>query len=209
MNSIESLGLHELTLPFGQVRALTRTFGLGLHLVVGPNGIGKTSLLRAIAGALSPMTGVIRLGDVPMKRHSDRVLLAPGAPPAIPWLRAGMLIDFVTSLYPSSRRSLEYRTHVLEQLHLSHAVDAPLGTLSAGMSKKILLAATLIAAPLVMLFDEPINEIDAASRDVLLTLLADYQRDRIMLVSTHHVDPFREVAASMLTLGETGVPSVS
>jgi len=96
------------------------------------------------------------------------VVLAPGAPPALPWLRADLLIDFVLSLYPSSRRDPSYRAQVVRQLNLGDVIDAPMGTLSAGMAKKVLLAATLVAAPTVMLFDEPVNEIDAASCDAMI-----------------------------------------
>ena len=200
MNEVDLLRLHALTLPFGSVRELSCTFGPGVHLVVGSNGIGKTSLLRAIAGALPPSAGTIVLGDAPLPRCTERVALAPGVPPALPWLRAGLLIDFVLSLYPTSRRDPGYRAQVLRQLHLGDAIDAPLGTLSAGMAKKLLLAATLIAAPTVMLFDEPVNEIDAASCEALIALLADYRSDRIMLVATHHLAPFRDVAAGTLAL---------
>lgn len=201
MNEADLLRLHALTLPFGSVKELTYTFPPGVHLVVGPNGVGKTSLLRTIAGALPPNDGTIRLGDAPLSKCSSRVVLAPGAPPAIPWLRAGLLIDFVLSLYPSSRRDPGYRAQVVRRLHLSDVMDAPMGTLSAGMAKKVLLAATLIAAPTVMLFDEPVNEIDTDSCDALISLLADYRSERIMLVATHHLTPFRDVVASTLALG--------
>lgn len=201
MNEADLLRLRALTLPFGSVKELSCTFSPGVHLVVGPNGIGKTSLLRAIAGALPSTDGAIRLGDTPLPNCSSRVVLAPGAPPAIPWLRAGLLIDFVLSLYPASRRDPAYRAQVVRRLHLSDVMDAPMGTLSAGMAKKVLLAATLVAAPTVMLFDEPVNEIDADSCDALISLLADYRSERIMLVATHHLTPFRDVVASTLTLG--------
>ncbi|HEX7339014.1 MAG TPA: ATP-binding cassette domain-containing protein [Rhodanobacteraceae bacterium] len=201
MSAIECLRLHALTLPFGAAREISHAFRPGLHLVTGPNGIGKTSLLRAIAGALPPMSGTIQLGDAPLPRRSDRVVLAPSAPPALAWLRAGLLIDFVLSLYPASRRDQDYRRRVVQRLHLSDVMDVPMGSLSAGMAKKILLAATLIAAPTVLLFDEPTNEIDAASCEALVSLLAEYRSDHIMLVATHHLAPFRDMAASTLTLG--------
>jgi ABC-type multidrug transport system ATPase subunit len=201
MIEADLLRLHALTLPFGSVQELSYTFPPGVHLVVGPNGVGKTSLLRAIAGALPSTNGTIELGDTPLTECSSRVVLAPGAPPAIPWLRAGLLIDFVLSLYPTSRRDPDYRAQVVRQLHLSDVMDAPMGTLSAGMAKKVLLAATLVAAPTVMLFDEPVNEIDADSCDALISLLADYRSDRIMLLATHHLAPFRDVVASTLALG--------
>lgn len=201
MNNVDLLRLDAITLPFGAVRELACTFRPGVHLVVGPNGVGKTSLLRAIAGALPPIGGTIQLGDGPLPKRSDRVVLAPGASPALPWLRAELLIDFVVSLYPLSRRDAGYSSQVVRKLHLSGIMEAPMGTLSAGMAKKVLLAATLIAAPTVMLFDEPVNEIDAESREALVSLLADYRSDRIMLVATHHLAPFRDVATSTLALG--------
>lgn len=202
MNEVDLLRFHALTLPFGSVRELSCTFPPGVHLVVGPNGVGKTSLLRAIAGALPPTDGTIQLGETSLPTCSSRVALAPGTPPEIPWLRAATLIDFVLSLYPSSRREPSYRAQVVRQLHLSDVMDVPLGALSAGMAKKVLLAATLIAAPTVMLFDEPVNEIDAVSCDALISLLADYRSDRIMLVATHHLVPFRDIVASTLALGK-------
>ena len=75
------------------------------------------------------------------------------------------------------------------------------GTLSAGMAKKIPLAATLIAALTVMLFDEPVNEIAAASCEAIISLLADYRSDRIMWVAAHHLAPSCAVVASTLALG--------
>src|SRR5699024_60356 len=128
------------------------------------------SLLRAIAGALSPTGGTIQLDGAPLSKRSGQVVLAPAAPPAIPWLRAGLLVDFVLSLYPASRRDPHYREQVVQRLHLSNAMDTPMGRLSAGMAKKVLLAAALIASPTVLLFDEPVNEIDAASRDALVSI---------------------------------------
>lgn len=207
MNHAELLRLRGLTLPYGRVNELTHAFHPGVHLVVGSNGIGKTSLLRAISGALPARKGSICLDDVPLDRFKNRVVLAPGSPPALPWLRAGLLIEFVVSLYPSSRRHADYQASVLERLRLSDAMDSSLGTLSAGMAKKVLLAATLIAAPAVMLFDEPINELDTASREALLSLLAEYKNDRIMLVATHHRTPFQEMVSSTLALDGGGVSS--
>lgn len=200
MNHGELLRLCGLTLPYGRVSELTHTFRPGVHLVVGPNGIGKTSLLRAISGALPATKGSIFLDDVPLGRFKDQVVLAPGMPPALPWLRAGLLIEFVVSLYPSSRRHADYQARVLEHLRLSDAMDAPMGALSAGMAKKVLLAATLIAAPAIMLFDEPINELDTASCEALLSLLAEYRNERILLIATHHQTPFHEIVSGTLAL---------
>lgn len=199
------LRITHLTVPFGVVKELSCTFGPGLHLLVGPNGIGKTSLLRAIAGILPIAGGNIQLGKSQLYKHSGQVLYAESTPPAIPWLRAGLLLDFVLSLYPTSRRDLSYRKRVVRMLNLTDIMDAPIGSLSAGMAKKVLLAATLIASPRILLFDEPINELDAASRDALISLISEYACQRIIIVATHDLEPFLGLTTSMLKLGRNEI----
>jgi ABC-type multidrug transport system ATPase subunit len=58
--------------------------------------------------------------------------------------------------------------------------------LSAGTARKVLLAATLIAAPPVLLFDEPTNDIDAASIAAFLGLVAEAATQRVVIMTTHH-----------------------
>ena len=65
-------------------------------------------------------------------------------------------------------------------------LDAPLGTLSAGTARKLLLAAALIAAPPVMLFDEPTNDIDAASIAAFLARIGEIAPRSVVLITTHH-----------------------
>jgi hypothetical protein len=76
-------------------------------------------------------------------------------PPPIPWIRTGLLLEFILSLYPATRRSDAYRDEVLAAFGLRRLSTWPLGVLSAGTAKKLLSTAALVTAPLVMLFDEP------------------------------------------------------
>lgn len=195
--------LQDLSPRYGRMTAFSCKMNPGLHLVTGHNGAGKSSLLKTIAGALPPAGGSIYFNGISLPQCPDKVLLVPGVPPALPWLSADRLLDFMLSLYPSTRREPSYRDRVLRELQLEHALKTPLGALSAGMAKKVLIAAALIAAPAVMLFDEPTNEIDAASCRALTSLLAEYRSSHIMLLATHHPDPFLDMAASTLKLGHT------
>jgi ABC-2 type transport system ATP-binding protein len=75
---------------------------------------------------------------------------------------------------------------VKQAFGLDAFLDAPLGTLSAGTARKLLLAATLIAAPPVLLFDEPTNDIDAASIAAFLEWAREAAMQRVVIMTTHH-----------------------
>jgi len=181
-----SLALHAVKLPRGTLGELDLHFDPGVHVLTGPNGIGKTSLLNAIAGSLPLVSGRIEFGGKPLDHRDAQVVLAPNSPPEIAWIRSGLLLDFITSLYPRSRRDAAYADSVKQGFGLGAFLGVPLGTLSAGTARKILLAATLIAAPPVLLFDEPTNDIDAASIAAFLGFVAEAATQRVVIMTTHH-----------------------
>jgi ABC-type multidrug transport system ATPase subunit len=181
-----SLTLDSVTLPRGTLGELNLRFDAGVHVLTGPNGIGKTSLLNAIAGSLPLVSGRIGFAGQPLDHHHAQVVLAPNSPPEIPWIRSGLLLAFITSLYPRTRRDAAYADAVKQGFGLGAFLDAPLGTLSAGTARKVLLAATLIAAPPVLLFDEPTNDIDAGSIAAFLGFVAEAAAQRVVIMTTHH-----------------------
>jgi ABC-2 type transport system ATP-binding protein len=197
---VSVLSLQAVTLPRGTVRNLSIDFAPGVHLIVGPNGVGKTSLLSSIAGVLPPTAGTIRLGGAPLSSGSTQVVLAPNTPPQIPWIRAGLLLDFIVSLYPQTRRAAPAAKTIIAGLGIASFLSAPLGTLSAGTARKLLLAAALIAAPPLLLFDEPTNEIDLKSVDALLEFLRDAARERVVLITTHHATDLAALDPGVLDL---------
>jgi len=180
------LTLDAVKLPRGTLGELSLRLETGVHVLTGPNGIGKTSLLNAIAGSLPLLAGRLELDGRPLDHRSAHVVLAPNSPPEIPWIRSGLLLDFIASLYPHSRRDAAYADAVQDGFGLGGFLDSPLGTLSAGTARKFLLAATLIAAPPVLLFDEPTNDIDAASIKAFLGLVDEAAAQRIVIMTTHH-----------------------
>jgi ABC-type multidrug transport system ATPase subunit len=195
-----SLQLDAVRLPRGTLGPLTAEFDPGVHLIVGPNGIGKTSLLNGIAGSLPLVSGRLRYAGMALDQRAGQVVLAPNIPPEIPWIRSGMLLDFIVSLYPRSRRDATYRARLLEALGIGAFLDAPLGTLSAGTARKLLLAAALLAAPPVMLFDEPTNDIDAASGAAFIEFVAQIAGRHVVLITTHHTADLAALRPSILEL---------
>ncbi len=195
------LTLQNVTLPRGPVADLSVEFHPGTHLVVGPNGVGKTSLLNSIAGTLKPKSGAILMNGQSIAAGSTDVLLSPNAPPPIPWIRAGLLLEFIASLYPATRKDSQYQKQVVEQLGIAEFLNTNMGALSAGTAKKMLLAAAFVAAPPIMLFDEPTNEIDAKSVSVIMSLMTEASTDKILVITTHQPSTFTSLTPTILRLG--------
>ena len=102
-----------------------------------------------------------------------------------------MLLDFILSLYPASRRDAAYRTRILRRWASAHFSTRRSATLSAGTARKLLLAAALVAAPPVMLFDEPTNDIDAASSGAFIGFVAEIAARHVVV--DHHA-PQRRIS---------------
>jgi ABC-type multidrug transport system ATPase subunit len=194
------LVLESVRLPRGTLEPLSLEFAPGVHVITGPNGIGKTSLLNAIAGSLPLVGGQIRFGGRTLDHGAALVVLAPNVPPEIPWIRSGLLLEFIVSLYPATRCDSAMAAAILEQLGVKPYLDAALGTLSAGTARKLLLAAALIAAPPVMLFDEPTNDIDATSSAAFLERVLETSARSVILITTHHDADLRALNPRVLPL---------
>ncbi len=165
--------LSEVTYAFGSLRAVDRVDLLvqqgSLTAVLGPSGCGKTTLLRLIAGFLSPQAGTIRFDDriVADQRsvtppQERRVGYVPQEGALFPHLDVAANIGF--GLPKAQRRSARVREMLdLVELPRSYAERAP-HELSGGQQQRVALARALAPAPSVVLLDEPFSSLDASLR---------------------------------------------
>jgi molybdate transport system permease protein len=142
--------------------------------VVGPNGAGKSTLLRALAG-LQPATGTVRLGE-------REVGALPPHERRIGWLpQDRVLFDRKSALDNAAfglvaqgvRRAAARRTALqwLEKLGVGDVAARRPGELSGGQAARVALARTLAPVPELVLLDEPLAALDAATRDDVRRLL--------------------------------------
>src|SRR5512136_441556 len=182
---------------FGEVEALAgMTFEVKageLYGLVGPDGAGKTTAIRALAGLIDLDSGEARvLGMDP--RQGGEVREALGLLPQQYSLYRDLTVwenlSFFARLYVLPRDVFRRRAErLLAITRLDRFVDRRAEQLSGGMYKKLALAAALLHEPRVLLLDEPTNGVDPVSRRELWALLHEFvQSGMAVLISTPYMD---------------------
>jgi len=177
--------------------------------VLGPNGTGKTSLIRILLGLLEPSSGRAlvnghpprearqHVGYVPQQRAFDRDLA----------LRARDLVRLGLDghRWGFSRLDDEGRAHVdraLASVGASEYANAPIGRLSGGEQQRLRIAQALVADPALVLADEPLLSLDLAYQNTITSLLDDRRRTAgtPVLFVTHDINPVLGMVDKVLYL---------
>lgn len=141
-------------------------------MVSGPNGVGKSSLLRVAAGLLRADAGVVD--------RDGRVALADEAPALDPALPLAAALKFWAWIDSGSGRD------ALASVDMGHLAAIPVRMLSTGQRRRATLARTLASGADIWLLDEPANGLDAAGVTILEGLIATHRlRGGIVVVATH------------------------
>jgi ABC-2 type transport system ATP-binding protein len=185
-----------VTRRFGDVVALdglSLEIGRGeLYGLVGPDGAGKTTLIRALAGLIDVDGGEVRvLGHDPASGAvRERVGLMPQQFSLYRDLSVAENLKFFSRLNALPRAEHRRRTErLLAITRLAPFVDRRADALSGGMYKKLALACALLHEPEVLLLDEPTNGVDPVSRRELWELLHEFVHGGMtVLISTPYMD---------------------
>jgi heme exporter protein A len=201
---IRSLTAENLTCMRGERRvfhALDFTVAAGEVLVVeGANGVGKTSLLRMIAGFLAPASGALVIAtdqrDIRDDEERGRQVGWLGHQDGVkPQLTVGEQLEFFAHLH-GANVALE---EVLARVGLARQRLLPCRYLSAGQKKRLGLARLIVSARPLWLLDEPFAALDTAGRALAVELMQTHCATGGIVVAASH-DPFG-FAARALRLG--------
>jgi iron complex transport system ATP-binding protein len=204
-------GVHAL-LEFGHVQVIRGAktvlddFSLriesGEHVaILGPNGCGKSTLIKTIMRELYPVarpeSRVTILGEDSWNVFELRSLLGIVSNDLMAWLTAAaagrdvVLSGFFSSndVYPNhlvSSEQIEKAEAVLDELHIGHLRDRPVSEMSSGEARRMLIARALVHKPQALVFDEPSNSLDLFARRALRETMRQLARSGTGIVLATH-----------------------
>jgi ABC-type Mn2+/Zn2+ transport system ATPase subunit len=169
--------------------------------LLGPNGGGKTTLLRALLGELRPLAGELRVGarcaTVPQTERSQLDypvsaldVAAMGALSRLPWWRR------------PGRRERQAATQALRRVDLGSLAGETFGKLSGGQRQRVLIARSLVQDAQILLLDEPFSGLDRPGSERLEALIETLAAEgRAAVIATHDLEQARRLDSVLCVNG--------
>jgi ABC-2 type transport system ATP-binding protein len=198
----------QLTVHYGKrvaVDGLSLALEAGqIVLMLGPNGAGKSTTLSALAGAIVPSAGTIKIAgeDAARAPRSARGKIGfADQPPALyEFFTVAEHVGFIAEARGATAADA---ARVLDELGLARIVDRPCRELSFGMRQRVGLAAALVGPVALVLLDETLNGLDPhAVRSARATLRAAADRGAAILMSTHLLGVAERMCDRMLLMNK-------
>lgn len=191
------LRLNSVSKSFGGkkvLECLSVSFNYGVTWIAGPNGCGKTTMLKIITGLLNADSGNVTLDEQTVDAQSLSWRTKVGYLPQTIGLYNRMTIyDFLDyMLVLSNINNIKYRKERIEyladELNLTGYLKTPCGNLSGGVKQRTAIAQAFIHNPQIVFLDEPANNLDVEERERLHNYLNKIKHDKIILYIGHILD---------------------
>ncbi len=182
-------------------------------IIMGPNGGGKTTLVKTILGIIPPLAGYVEVLGCTVKHvcpHRKRIGYVPQMGRVAGHFPATLLDVVLSGLFPYMQRfsfigkeEKMLALKVIEELGLYDKRNEPFVNLSGGQQKRGLVARALMGHPDALIFDEPTSGVDiAAASDFRKLIVELHQREGIpVLLVTHDINPYLDYLTKIIVIG--------
>lgn len=171
----------------------------GVWGLLGANGAGKTTLMRMIADILKPTSGDIFYDGISISTLKAEYRNIFGYLPQefgfYPEFSVNDYLEYISTLkgisYKESKKRID---ELLDQMTLSDVKYKKIRKLSGGMKRRVGIAQALLNNPDILILDEPTSGLDPGERIRLRSLLSEFSKEKIVLISTHIVSDVEYIA---------------
>lgn len=178
---------------------------------IGPNGAGKSTTVKTLTGMITPDSGSVIVGGINVTDNPEKIKPLIGYVPETGAIYESLTpmeyLQLVGRLHALDDEIIETRSRLL--LHyfgILHVANSMMTTYSKGMRQKVVIAASLLHAPDILFFDEPLHGLDANATVLfkeLVRLLA--QRGKTILYCSHLLDIVERVCHRMIILRDGNI----
>ena len=208
----EVVEIRDLTVKYGHftaVKGVSFSLGSGSFGLLGRNGAGKTTILRALLGLVPPSGGILRVLGVDSAGQAASVRARVGYLPEgqvfFPGMTGFQAVAYAGRLSGLPRRTARKRAH--EMLYFAGLGEARYRSMdgySTGMIQRVKLAMALVHDPPLLFLDEPTNGLDPAGRKQMLERVRELagKKGKTLILSSHILSDVEEVCDEALLLHE-------
>lgn len=189
------------------LKELTLRLSPGIYGLLGPNGAGKSTLMKLICMLIEPTTGTILFDGKDIRTERKNFLKRLGYMPQqhclYPEFRVEEYLHYIGTLKGMNKKSVEQSSEeLLKKVRLLDVRTQKIRTLSGGMQQRLMFAQALLDNPKVLFLDEPTAGLDPEKRIEMRNLIAEYAKDKIIIIATHVVSDVELIADKILLLNK-------
>lgn len=187
------------------LKQLTLQLSPGIYGLLGPNGAGKSTFMKLICMLIEPTTGTILFDGKDIRTERKNFLKRLGYMPQqhclYPEFGVEEYLYYIGTLKGMDKKRVEKSTEeLLKKVRLLDVRTQKIHTLSGGMQQRLMFAQALLDNPKVLILDEPTAGLDPEKRIEMRNLIAEYAKDKIILIATHVVSDVELIADKILLL---------
>lgn len=177
----------------------------GIYGLLGPNGAGKSTLMKLICMLLEPTEGEVLFGGTNIRSKKKDFLKRLGYMPQhtclYPEFGVEEYLYYIGALKGVPKSALcDMTEELLTRVRLFEVKDQKIRTLSGGMQQRLMFAQALLDNPEIVILDEPTAGLDPKKRIEMRNMIAEYAKDKIILIATHVVSDVELIANKILLL---------